>query len=1005
MRGRVQELIVESARHLASLCKLSDDPGNEVRDAVRELLLQIGPFHTLGKNVESGQEFPSLDVRWKSVDGDVCSGDRNESKHAVPDGYSERPASLLELAPVGIFEVHRDGAILYANKKFQEIFRVTVTEGGTLYFSPLVDTEQKRELQQRFTAAFCHRQGMVYECPAALPHQRDPRWIRITLAPPTPVNTIVGTVEDISEKKYQERLLQESEATFVSICKTAHDGIFMVNREGNVSFWNGAAERIFGYTEHEALGKDFEKLLIPERFRKGTPTALENLDTEDPLPHPNGIIEAVMRKKNGDELPIEISSSAIKIDGRWNMVGFVRDISDRKRAEVALQLAKEASEAASSAKSEFLANMSHEIRTPLNAIIGLSQITLESELTAQQKSHLGGVHQSATHLLKLINDILDFSRIEAGCVALEEKRFHPRSTVASAVETLAVRANEKGLTMTCHVRQDVPSVLLGDPVRVRQILLNLGDNALKFTEAGTVTITCGLERKDEDWATLRFTVTDTGVGIPPEKLDIIFDKFQQADSSATRKYGGTGLGLSISKILVEKMGGTLWVESTIGQGSTFSFSIICRLSEKINNDVDSTKERGQNRIIVVDADITERTRLVEALSLWGCSHTEVADAEAAWNEMIAANKRKMPYNLAIIDVQVPPTNGFDLIRRIFEEPECAQTKVLMLTPMGLIEDEEATKARGIDSVLICPVQQDELHGTLQELLVHDSETGTTGRERACIDYALSRRRTNKGTTILVAEDNYYNRMMMVSLLEKFCYSVVVAENGRQAVELVEKHDVNVVLMDVQMPVMDGFEATRNIRRKETGTGNHLPIIALTAHAFASDRELCYEAGMDDFLSKPVAMDKILNVLEGWGNRPTLKEYVGQSKSTGPKKSGLHNVGILPVTIKKALEQASGDSPFLQRMLQHFVEHQGGWLETLQALIEQGQAEQIGKEAHALKGAARTLGADRIAAVALRLEEIGKMDALENAEEVLEELREEWQRLDEFIRMPNWMEVG
>ena len=571
-----------------------------------------------------------------------------------------------------------------------------------------------------------------------------------------------------------------------------------------------------------------------------------------------GVISVDMPKsgrKPTDESvrPLEIFSSLIS-----QIIIFQKTRKD-------LEAAKIAAESANRAKSQFLANMSHEIRTPLNGIIGNTSLALETPLSSEQCDYLQSINISAEHLLGVINDILDFSKIEAGHMELETISFDLYHTVESAAEALAIKAHEKELELNCHIKSEVPVHLKGDPGRLRQILFNLGGNAVKFTDHGEVTITCQVFQQKKTAVELYFTISDTGIGIRENKLDTIFKSFEQADGSMTRRYGGTGLGLSISRQLVEMMGGSMWVTSRYGYGSTFHFKLWLELSDGKQTRscaMISREDISNRRVLIVDDNATNRKILSEMLEAWGIANRAVPGGDEALTALEDALSESNPYDLVLMDGQMPDLDGFETSRRIKADPRFSSTIIIMVTSLGLRGDAQKCRNMGVEGYLVKPVKKAELCDAIRLVLcgVRKEENDNSLVTQHTVEEYQSRRRL----TILLAEDNAINSKMAVKILEKPGHRVHVAENGRQVLDLLEKQTFDLIFMDVQMPVMNGFEATMAIRERERQCGRRIPIIAMTAHAFKGDRDKCMQSGMDDYVAKPIDPSAVFKILRRWG---------------------------------------------------------------------------------------------------------------------------------------------
>jgi two-component system sensor histidine kinase/response regulator len=664
----------------------------------------------------------------------------------------------------------------------------------------------------------------------------------------------------LEERKQSEEEARKSHEMIRLLLDSTAEAIYGVDASGDCTFANSACLRLLGYThESDLLGKETHNLMHHTRS-DGTPHPIAECQIYRSFASDAGVHveDEIFWRKDGSSFPVEYWSHAIIRGGTklGAVVTFV-DVTERKLAEQELRSAKEAAEEANRAKSQFLANMSHEIRTPMNGILGMTELTLDTELTKEQRDNLGLVRLSAESLLTVLNDILDFSKIEAGKLEFESIPFDLRESLGEAMQTLSFRAHQKGLELIYEVQPDVPESLIGDPGRVRQILVNLIGNAVKFTERGEILVSVTQQAEESGRVCLHMSVTDTGVGIPLDRQKRIFEAFSQADGSTTRKFGGTGLGLTISTRLVELMGGRIWVESESGKGSTFHFTSWLVVQEKVATaaSVEASQLRDMP-VLIVDDNFTNRRVLEGMLSRWGMKPVSVEGALAAIPAMETAARDAHPFSIVIVDGQMPGIDGFTLVKQIQERPELGSTAIVMLTSIGQKGDAAHCRQLGISAYLLKPARQNELLETLCRVLRKSS-----GTESSALITRHTLREERGRLQILLAEDNLVNQTLAVRLLQKRGYVVTVAGDGRAALAALEKRSYDLVLMDVQMPEMDGFEATAAIRKNEAGGARRTPILAMTAHALKGDQERCLAAGMDGYVSKPIRSADLFAAIE------------------------------------------------------------------------------------------------------------------------------------------------
>ncbi len=675
-------------------------------------------------------------------------------------------------------------------------------------------------------------------------------------------NGMLGRIQerDVAIQKAHDQLekrVSERTAYLNALIENSPLAIMVLDQFEKVQLCNPAFEQLFQYSEAEILGKYADSLLtdaellgeaagISSHTLGGTPITL------------------ITRRMRKDQSFVDVELHGVPLFVNGDVVGSLgiyQDISERKRTEAVLHHAKEAAEAASRAKSEFLANMSHEIRTPMNGIMGMTELVLDTELNAEQREYLNMAKLSADSLLTLINDILDFSKIEAGKLEIDAIEFHLGDNLGDTMKTLSLRAHQKGLELAYDLQSDVPDGVVGDPGRLRQVIVNLVGNAIKFTERGEVIVYVTVESRTADGIQLHFTIADTGIGILKEKQNAIFDAFTQADGSMTRTYGGTGLGLTICSRLVELMKGKIWVESEIGKGSRFHFTAHFALQQNsIKKVVPSDPMILRDmRVLIVDDNETNRHILVKMMSSW---HAKPVGVDSGAKAMIALREGHglgRTYQLILLDAQMPEMDGFALVESIKRNPEWNSATIMMLSSAGQRGDALRCRELGVAAYLTKPVRQAELLDAILTAL------GTPPKKEAGAQLITrhSLREDHGLLRILLVEDNIVNQMLALRMLEKRGHTVTVVNNGREALSALEERIFDIVLMDVQMPVMDGLEATAAIRAKEKTSGTHIPIVAMTAHAMAGDEDRCIAAGMDGYLSKPIRLEALSDMLRAY----------------------------------------------------------------------------------------------------------------------------------------------
>ena len=913
--------------------------------------------------------------------------------------HQQRRLDALEPLIAERVAFSRETVDILKNRGIEEAIRVVQTGRGKRLMDGIrrgileMEDEERTLLKQRLEEA----EGSVRQTLAVIASGGLLAFALVALS-------VLIIHREIAERMRTEEGLRQQALTFQNM----HDSVVITDLERRVMDWNPAAERMFGYSRQEALGKPVEVLQKPEEA-----TALTAKITEEIRREGRWSGEITFVRKDGTE---GVSETVIVplLDRQGRLIatiGVNRDITRRKQAEIELQKAKEAAEAASRAKSEFLANMSHEIRTPMNGVIGMTELMLDTALTPAQRSYLEMVKSSAYALLNVINDVLDFSKIEAGKLDLEPIDFNLRDSLGDTMRPLALRAHQKGLELIYHVHADVPDALTGDAGRLQQILITLVGNAIKFTEKGEVVVvvekqgsgvrgqgseTSETEKRRNgeteqktfadspiprfpDSCFLRFSVRDTGIGIPKDKQQAIFQAFEQADRSTTRTYGGTGLGLAISSQLVRMMGGQIGVESQVGRGSVFHFTAPFEMPEApAARPAPALPVSIQGLpALIVDDNATNRYIFEEILMNWGMKPRAVENGREALESLERAREAGTPFAVALLDFHMPEMDGLALAERIKQRPDLSDTAVIMLSSASHIGDAANRRNLGIRASLLKPVKQSELLEVIQSVLSASPTAASPAPQTAP--------QATRPLRILLVEDNPVNQVLATHLLRNRRHAVVVAGNGREALAALARERFDLALMDVQMPEMDGFAATAAIREQERAVGGHLPIIAMTAYAMKGDRERCLDAGMDGYVSKPIRPEELFRVIEELAEAPAGEDA---PKGEEEREDTLDRETLL--------ERVGGDKKLLKDIIAMFLEDCPKRLAKVREAIARRGGEALERAAHALKGGVGNFSVGPAFEAAQRLEQMGEQENLAGVEEVYAALEREMERLTQAL---------
>ena len=867
--------------------------------------------------------------------------------------------TLVEACPIGIVAEDEQNKIQMSNQAFRELFGYSAEEmQGKSMDELLVSGTERQEahkLTQSVMSGNIVRQVLQRKHKSGFPIDVEAYGI------PFVVDGVLrgqfGLYQDISERLKAQKELRESEELFRTLSDTAPVGIALTNESGEMTYINQNYTEMTGLTLKEAQKNGWKEVICPDDL----PKVLE-IRTAAIARNENYAMSYRYLRKDGRIAWVDTVTRHFSRDGGKSRgyVVVIQNVTERQNAEERLLLAKEAAEAANKAKSEFLANMSHEIRTPMNGILGMTELALDTDLSAEQKEYLGMVRSSAESLLGIINDILDFSKIEAGKVDLEFAPFSLMDCIEETLRPVAVRAQQKGLELTWAVDPEIPEALKGDATRLRQILINLAGNAVKFTKTGEVSVRAErltpMDRKE----VIRFMVTDTGIGIPRDKHEKIFEAFSQADASTTREFGGTGLGLSISARLVRLMGGKMQLESEEGKGTRFFFTLEMEKAEAAQDlkQSDSDNELEGANVLVADDNEVNRRLLQVLLSRWGMSVKLATDGSEAIRLFESHTKSDRPFSIVLLDKNMPGMSGIEVAAKIRTTSGKEQTAILILTSSPAIEDAHEARRLGVARYLGKPLRRAELRQAMISAIQKK-----VPKERSAQRTAVTE--NGHGMKILIAEDNAVNQRLAMRLLEKMGHLVTVAANGKEAVECHASESFDLILMDIQMPIMGGIEATQAIREAERNSGAWTPIVATTAHAIKGDRQKCLDAGMDGYVSKPIRVDLLKSEIE----RVTAAKAPRHGKEEGMNREA--ETTVTAINRNELLARVENDLDLLKEMVAMFRDDFPRYVDELRRAVELTNSTEVAKLAHTLKGMLGNMAAMRAEASASRLEQLAR----------------------------------
>ena len=930
----------------------------------------------------------------------------------------QRLASIIQGTNVGTWEWNIQTGETTFNNIWAQIVGYTLNDLAPISIKTWEALAHPNDIKQSSDLLERHFSGKLpfYDCQIRMKH-KEGHWVWvhdrgqvITWTADGKPLMMFGTHTDITDRKQAENALQESELKYRRIFESLEDLYYQTDAQGIIRVLSPSSVRLTGWTPEELIGKPVTDVYADPSARGDLLRhLLQHRYVKD--------YEVQLKRKDGTILHVSVGAQLLYDDkGNPNGVsGILRDISERIEAEEnirrtnlqleaatarANEMAVQA-EMASIVKSEFLANMSHEIRTPMNGVIGMTGLLLDTELNQEQRNYAEIVRASGESLLSLINDILDFSKIEAKKLDLETLDFDLSSLLDDFAATLAARAHEKGLEFICAADPAVPNLLRGDPGRLRQILTNLAGNAIKFTPIGEIAINVSLVEEGKNEVLLRFSVRDTGIGVPKDKIGLLFSKFSQVDTSTTRQYGGTGLGLAISKQLAELMGGEVGLSSKKDKGSEFWFTArLGKQTQKLQAENCLPTDLRDVRVLIVDDNSTSRKILTTRLASWGMRPSETQDGPEALQALNRALDESDPFRIALIDMQMPGMDGETLGRTIKADTRLVDTRMVMLTSLGTRGDSKRFEEIGFAAYATKPIRHEELKAMLS--LALSERTGVETRPRPITTRHAAREMLSlfdgRKARILLAEDNITNQQVALGILKKMGLRADAVANGLEAVKAIEALPYDLVLMDVQMPEMDGFKATRRIRNsKSTIPNRQIPIIAMTAHAMQGDREKCLEAGMNDYVTKPIDPQVLAKALDKWLPKKTAATTDKAPVTTeGTASVSSQEPGAVVFDKTGMMARLMDDEDLAQTVATGFLEDIPRQIVALRRYLEAGNAAGVERQAHTIKGAAANVSGEILRAVAFEIEKAGKIGDLDTVEARMTDIETQFERLKEAM---------